>query len=124
MKHLFLVHGDGLTAEQACRGDQAAHLSDLIAEGSFAALAGTLDVAAAAGALPGDRVTVVPLPFRDIASFDAGVGDVRARSEGQGGTVAVLSGQVFISQHFFREIKVGRPLAVAEVPGLLASLVA
>ena len=114
MPKFLLVRAPGLTPEQATRGDLAAHLSDLIADGSFARLSGPADPAALA-ALGADAVDV---PFRDVPSFDEEVGKLRAR----GLPIAILSESVFISQHWFREIKPGTTLAPADVPRLLAAM--
>lgn len=113
MKKLLLVRAPGLTPDEACRGDLAWNLSDLIADGSFARVSGApvLDGL-------GERVTVVDVPFKDLPAFDQEVGKLRQ----QGLTMAVVSESVFISQHFFREIKPGTTLAPADVPGLLAQI--
>ena len=110
---LLLVHAPGLTPEQASRGDLAAHLSDLIADGSFARLSGPADLAALAGA-----VEKVDVPFRDVPSFDEEVGRLRSR----GLPIAIVSESVLITQHYFREIKPGTTLAPADVPRLLAAM--
>ena len=81
MKKLLLVRAPGLSPEEAVRGDQAWNVSDLIAEGSFAPIAGIPDVAAAVSGLPKESVTVIDVPFRDSPSFDAELGKVRARAE-------------------------------------------
>lgn len=115
MKNLLLVRAPGLTPDEACRGDVAWNLSDLIADGSFARVAGT----AALDGL-GERVTVVDVPFKDLPSFDQEVGKLREK----GLPMAVVSESVFITQHFFREIKPGTTLQASEVPALLAKIVA
>jgi hypothetical protein len=115
MKKLLLVRAPGLTPDEACRGDLAWNLSDLIADGSFARLSG----APALDGL-GEGVTVVDVPFKDLPAFDQEVGKLRER----GLTMAVVSESVFISQHFFREIKPGTTLGPADVPGLLARIIA
>jgi hypothetical protein len=121
MKRLVLVRAPGLTPEEAVRGDQAWNVSDLIADGSFAPLAGTPDLAAALGAIPVSQVTVIELPFRDSPSFDAELGKVRAGAAGA--TVAIVSDSVFISQHYFAEIKPGTKVAAGDLPRLLAAMV-
>lgn len=120
MKKLLLVRAPGLSAQEAVRGDQAWNVSDLIADGSFAPIAGTPDLAAAVSALPKESVTVVELPFRDSPSFDAELGKVRA---GAGGAeIAIVSESVFISQHFFPEIKPGTRVPAGDLPRLLAAM--
>ena len=115
MKKLLLVRAPGLTPDEACRGDLAWNLSDLIADGSFARLSGApvLDGL-------GDGVTIVDVPFKELPAFDQEVGKLRER----GMTMAVVSESVFISQHFFREIKPGTTLGAGDVPGLLAKIIA
>lgn len=117
MKRLLLVRAPGLSPDQACRGDLAANVSDLIADGSFAALSGPADLS---GLAP-DRVTVVDVPFRDIPSFDEEVGRLRAGADGA--EIAIVSESVFISQRWFREIKPGATLAAVDVPRLLAAMI-
>lgn len=117
---LLLVRATGLTADQACRGDMAWNLSDLIADGSFARLSAAADLDAAAKGLGADKVTLVDLPFKDVPSFDQEVGKLRS----PGSSVAIVSESVFISQHFFREIKPGTTLGASDVPRLLAQIVA
>jgi hypothetical protein len=114
------VRAPGLTPDQACRGDMAWNLSDLIADGSFARIAAAPDLDAAAKGMGPEKVSVVDLPFKDVPSFDADVGKLRA----QGLPLAIVSESVFISQHFFREIKPGATLGAADVPRLLAQIVA
>jgi len=121
MKKLLLIHAPGLTVDGAVRGDTAWNLSDLIADGSFAALAGAPDVAAAVEGVGKDRTTVVELPYRDGASFDAELGRLR---EGAGGaTIAIVSESVLITQRFFPHIKPGAALTPADVATLLAQTV-
>ena len=120
MKKLLLVRAPGLTPDQACRGDMAWNLSDLIADGSFARIAAAPDLEAAARGMGPEKVSVVDLPFKDVPSFDAEVGRLRA----QGLPLAIVSESVFISQHYFREIKPGATLGAADVPRLLAQIVA
>ncbi len=110
MKRLLLVHAPGLTAEAASRGDLAANLSDLIAEGSFAELSGPPDI-------PSDAVTI---PCADPASFDAALGELRLRHPDA--HVAVLSESVLISQRPFPPSPPGAALAAADVPRLLAMM--
>jgi hypothetical protein len=118
MKKLLIVRAPGLSPDEACRGDVSAHVSDLIADGSFAASSGAPDLASA-GLAP-DRVTVVDVPFRDAASFDEELG--RLRAEAAGAEIAIVSETVFISQRWFREIKPGATLAPGDVSRLLASM--
>lgn len=120
MRKLLLVRAPGLTADQACRGDLAWNLSDLIADGSFARLSGAADLEAAAKDLGVDKVSLVDLPFQDVPAFDLEVGKLRER----GLSMAIVSESVSISQHFFREIKPGTMLGPADVPRLLAQIVA
>jgi hypothetical protein len=115
MKKLLLVRAPGLTAAEACRGDVAWNLSDLIADGSFARLSG----APALDGL-GENVTIVDVPFQELPAFDQALGKLRER----GLPMAVVSESVFISQHFFREIKPGTTLGAADIPGLLARILA
>jgi len=121
MKRLLVVRAPGLSPEEAVRGDQAWHVSDLIAEGSFAPLSGTPDVAGAVGTLPGGQVAIVELPFKDSPSFDAALGKVREGADGA--TLVIVSESVFISQHCFREIKPGTKVAAADLARLLAEIV-
>jgi hypothetical protein len=121
MKKLVLVRAPGLSPEEAVRGDQAWNVSDLIADGSFAPLSGAPDLAALAGSLPGGEVTVIDLPFRDSPSFDQALGKVREGSKGA--SIAIVSDSVFISQHFFPEIKPGTRVAPGDLPRLLAAMV-
>lgn len=121
MKKVLVVRAPGLSPEEAVRGDQAWNVSDLIAEGSFAALSGTPDVAGAVGTLPGGQATVVDLPFKDSPSFDAALGKVREGADGA--TLVIVSESVFISQHCFREIKPGMKVAAGDLARLLAEMV-
>lgn len=121
MKKLVLVRAPGLSPEAAVRGDQAWNVSDLIADGSFAPLTGVPDIAGALGGLPKESVTVVELPFKDSPSFDAALGKVREGSAGA--AIAIVSDSVFISQHFFPEIKPGTKVAPGDLPRLLAAMV-
>jgi hypothetical protein len=120
MKKLLVVRARGLSADQAVRGDTAWNVSDLIADGSFALLAGPQDLDAAVNGLAQDRVTVVDIPYRDASSFDGELGRLRAASADS--VIAILSESVFISQHYFREIKPGAKVAVADVPRLLEAM--
>ncbi|HZE98211.1 MAG TPA: hypothetical protein VE981_14365 [Planctomycetota bacterium] len=122
MKKLVVVRAMGLSADQAVRGDVAWNVSDLIAEGSFAAIAGTADLDKVASGLAADRVTVVDVPYKDAASFDDALGKLRAGATGA--AIAILSESVFISQQHFREIKPGSPVAGTDVPRLLAAMLA
>jgi len=120
VKRLLLVRAPGLSAEEACRGDLAAHVSDLIADGSFAAVSPAVDLDGAASGLSPEQVTVVDLPFRDVPSFDRELGRLREKAEGA--EIAILSESVFISQRWFREIRPGAALPAGEVPRLLAAM--
>jgi len=119
-KKLLVVRARGLSADQAVRGDMAWNVSDLIADGSFAPILGTPDLDRVASGLSGDRVTVVDVPYQDAASFDDSLGKLRASSPGA--VIAILSESVFISQHYFREIKPGSPVASGDVPRLLEEM--
>jgi hypothetical protein len=118
MAKLLLVSAPGLTPEQACRGDLAANLSDLIADGSFAAVSAGADLRRAAESLGADKVATVVVPFRDMPSFDEEIGRLRA----EGVTMAIVSESVFISQRCFREIRPGATLAPSDVERLLAAM--
>jgi len=121
MRKLVVVRAPGLSPEEAVRGDQAWNVSDLIADGTFAPIAGTPDVAAAVGSLPQGQVTVIDLPFKDSPSFDAELGKLR---QGAGGAaIVIVSDSVFISQHCFREIRPGTKLAAGDLPRLLGEMV-
>ena len=120
MKRLLVVRASGLSADQAVRGDMAWNVSDLIADGSFAPLSAPPDVAAAVAGLAADRVTVVDVPYTDATSFDGELGKLRAASADS--VIAILSESVFISQHYFREIKPGSKVAAADVPRLLEAM--
>jgi hypothetical protein len=120
LKKLLVVRARGLSADQAVRGDMAWNVSDLIADGSFAPISGTPDLDQIASALSGDRVTVVDVPYRDAASFDDSLGKLRASSTGV--LIAILSESVFISQHYFREIKPGTPVTSGDLPRLLEAM--
>ena len=121
MRKLVVVRAPGLSPEEAVRGDQAWNVSDLIADGSFAPLAGVPDVAAAVGGLAREQVTIVDLPFRDSPSFDADLGKVREGAKGA--TIAIVSESVFISQQYFPELKPGTKVAPGDLPRLLAAMV-
>lgn len=123
MKKLLVIHAAGLSAEEAVRGDVAAHLSDLIADGSFARLSGAPDVPAAVRGLGAGRAELLTVAYRDAASFDAELGRIRERAAASGSPVAVLSEAVFISQHCFREFRPGMAVAPEEVPRLLAQMI-
>jgi len=120
MKRLLVVRTPGLSAEQAVRGDMAWNVSDLIADGSFAPLSAAPDLTAALSSLAPDRVTVVDVPYKDATSFDGELGKLRAASKDA--VIAILSESVFISQHYFREIKPGTRVAVAELPRYLEAM--
>jgi hypothetical protein len=120
MKKLLVVRARGLSADQAVRGDMAWNVSDLIADGSFARLTGAPDLETVASGLGGDRVTVVDVPYKDAASFDDSLGKLRAASAGS--VIAILSESVFISQHYFREIKPGTAVAPGDVARLLEAM--
>ena len=116
MTRLLLVRAPGLTPEQASRGDMAAHISDIIADGSFARLSGPPDLARLASA----GVQVVEVPFKDVPSFDAEVGRLRE----QGLPLAIVSDSVLITQRWFKEVKPGAVLAPAEAERLLSAMLA
>ena len=120
MKKLLLVRARGLSADQAVRGDMAWNVSDLIADGSFAPLKGTPDLDALAGALKPEQVTVVDVAYKDAASFDASLGQLRSGTADA--QIAIVSEQVFISQHYFKDIKPGSTVAAADVPRLLEAM--
>jgi hypothetical protein len=120
VKKLLVIRARGLSADQAVRGDTAWNVSDLIADGSFATISGVPDLETVASGLSGDRVTVVDVPYKDAASFDDSLGKLRAGSTGA--VIAILSESVFISQHYFREIKPGTPVASEDVPRLLEAM--
>ena len=120
MKTLLLVRARGLSADQAVRGDMAWNVSDLIADGSFAPITGAPDLEAAAAGIAKDRVTVVDVPYTDAGSFDGELG--RLRASARDAVIAILSEQVFISQHYFREIKPGTRVAAADLPRLLEAM--
>jgi hypothetical protein len=120
MKQLLLIRAPGLGADQAVRGDVAWNLSDLIADGSFAKLSGPVDAAAATAGLPAGSVRVVEIPYAGPAEFDVALG--RAREESVGALLAIVSDEVFVCQHWFREIKPGTTLTPGELPALLASM--
>jgi len=120
MKKLLVVRARGLSADQAVRGDMAWNVSDLIADGSFAPITGTPDLEKVASGLAGDRVTVVDVPYKDAASFDDSLGKLRASS--MDAVIAILSESVFISQHYFREIKPGSSVPSGDVPRLLEAM--
>ncbi len=120
MKKLLVVRARGLSADQAVRGDMAWNVSDLIADGSFAPFKDAPDLDAVAGGLAKDCVTVVDVPYQDAASFDASLGKLRA--DATGAVIAILSESVFISQHYFREIKPGTQVAAADLPRLLEAM--
>lgn len=117
MKNVLLVRAPGLSAEKALRGDVAWTLSDLIAEGSFAALAEPPDWEALA-AQPG--VVPVEIPYEDAASFEEALAALLA---GAGrAPVAILSDEVFVSRRFFSEITPGKQLKAPEVLKLVRRL--
>jgi hypothetical protein len=120
MKKLLVVRARGLSADQAVRGDMAWNVSDLIADGSFAPFKDAPDLDTVTGGLGKDHVTVVDVPYTDAASFDASLGKLRA--DASGAVIAILSESVFISQHYFREIKPGTQVAAADVPRLLEAM--
>jgi hypothetical protein len=121
MKRLLLVRAKGLSADQAVRGDRAWHLSDLIADGSFAQLSDPPDFEGVVAGLDRDRVTVVDLPYLDAVSFDAALGCLRGETAGV--VIAILSESVFISQDFFHEIKPGSKVTAGDVARFLAAMV-
>ena len=115
-----MVRAPGLSPEESVRGDQAWNLSDLIAEGSFAALSGVPDVAGTVASLPPDQVTLIEVPFKDSPSFDAALGKVREGATGA--ALVVVSDSVFISQHCFRELKPGVKMAPGDLSRLLREM--
>jgi hypothetical protein len=119
MREVLLVRAKGLSPDQACRGDLAANISDLIADGSFAELSGPLDLSKDLGGLPGE-LRVVDFPGSDVPAFDRELG--RLRSEAPDASVAIVSEAVFISQHFFPQLKPGMKVSPSDVPGLLAAI--
>jgi len=119
MREVLLVRAKGLSPDQACRGDLAANISDLIADGSFALLSGPLDLSKDLGSLPG-TVRVVDFPGSDVPTFDLELG--RLRREAPEASVAIVSEAVFISQHCFPQLKPGTKVSPSEVPRLLASI--
>ena len=121
MSRLLLVRAPGLSFDLAVRGDEAAHLSDLVAEGSLARIEGPVDLRGAPG---GGRVEVVDLPCGDLAAFDAALGGLRERAAAGGQEVAVLSESLLISQKALPGVRPGKPLAGADVPRLLDALTA
>jgi hypothetical protein len=120
-RKLLLIRAPGLTVDRAVRGDTAWNLSDLIADGSFAALSEAPDVASALDAVGKESATVVELPYRDGPSFDAELGKLREKAGDA--AIAILSDHVLITQRFFPEIKPGASLTPAQVSALLAAMV-
>jgi hypothetical protein len=120
-KKLIVIRAPGLSADQAVRGDMAWNVSDLIADGSFAALSGVPDVDAAVAGMSKDRVRVIDVPYTDAATFDGELGKVRASAADS--VIAIVSESVFISQHYFRELRPGTRVAVADVPRLLEAMI-
>jgi hypothetical protein len=121
MKKLLVVRARGLSADQAVRGDMAWNVSDLIADGSFAPLNGTPDLDGVAKGLKPEQVTVVDVVYKDAASFDACLGQLRSGSSDA--KIAIVSEQVFISQHYFKDIKPGTTVAAADLPRLLEAMI-
>jgi hypothetical protein len=120
MKKLLVVRARGLSPEQAVRGDMAWNVSDLIADGSFAPFSASPDLDAAIAGLAKDRVTVVDVPYKDAASFDGELAKLRASASDA--VITILSESVFISQHYFREIKPGSKVAGTDLPRLLEAM--
>ncbi|HYE98057.1 MAG TPA: hypothetical protein VEJ18_04055 [Planctomycetota bacterium] len=114
MSPLLVVRAPGLTPEQASRGDLAAHISDIIADGSFARLSGPPDL----GRLPAAALKVIEVPFTDVPSFDAEVGRLRD----QGLPLAIVSDSVLITQRWFKDVKPGAVLAPSDAERLLAQM--
>lgn len=120
MKRLLVVRAPGLSADQAVRGDMAWNVSDLIADGSFAPFKEAPDLDKVVGGLAKDRVTIVDVPYKDAASFDASL--AKLREGASDAVIAILSESVFISQHYFREIRPGTQVAASDVPRLLEAM--
>jgi hypothetical protein len=117
MKKILLVRAPGLSAGEAVRGDVAWTLSDLIAEGSFAALAEPPDWSALAGE---SGVEAVEIPYRDATSFDAALAEA-LRKAGDA-PVAIVSEQVFVSRRFFPELRPGARLRAEDVLRLIRGM--
>jgi hypothetical protein len=116
VSRVLLVRAPGLSYDLAIRGDEAAHLSDLVAEGSLARLEGAVDL----GGRPGEgRIEVVDLPCGDLAAFDAALGGLRERAAARGEEIVVLSEGVLVSQKVLPGVRPGKAVAGAEVPRLL-----
>jgi hypothetical protein len=119
MSRLLLVRAPGLSYDLAVRGDEAANLSDLVAEGALARIDGALDL----GGLPeGERIEVADLPCGELAAFDAALGGLRERAAAGGQEVAVLSEGLLICQRALPGIRPGASVAAAEIPRLLGVL--
>ncbi len=116
-----MVRAPGLTFEQAVRGDLAAHLSDLIAEGSFAPLADPPDLPGLEARLGGDGVAFVSLPCADLAAFDAALGGLREKAAASGSVLAVVSESVLVSQRPLPGIRPGGRVSAADLPRFLAA---
>ena len=71
-------------------------------------------------ALKPEQVTVVDVAYKDAASFDASLGQLRSGTADA--QIAIVSEQVFISQHYFKDIKPGSTVAAADVPRLLEAM--
>lgn len=121
MSRLLLVRAPGLTFDWAVRGDEAANLSDLVAEGCLARVEGTLDLEGMPG---GGRIEVADLPCGELAAFDAALGGLRERAAAAGLEIAVLSEGLLISQRALPGIRPGIAVAAAEIPRLLGLLTA
>jgi hypothetical protein len=123
MRKLLVVHATGLTPDLACRGDVAANLSDIIAEGAYAALAEPPDVTGLVRGLPSGAATLVEHPCLELAAFDAEVGRLRDRAAAAGASIALLSESVFVSQLPLRGLGAGRSLGAVDVERLLSDMV-
>lgn len=118
MKPLILVRAKGLTAEQTCRGDVAANLSDLIADGAFAEVSQIPDLEG----LDGASVTLKEIPYTDMEAFDQALDGVRAEASSSGAEVAILSEGVLVTQRYLPQIKPGTTLDAEGVKLILAEL--
>lgn len=118
MSPLVLVRAAGLTVEQTCRGDVAANLSDLIADGSFAEVSGIPQL----DGLDSRSVRILDLPFTDMEAFDQALDGVRAEAASAGAEVAILSDGVLVTQRRLSEIKPGTTLDGEGVKRILSEL--
>ena len=118
MKPLVLVRAAGLTVEQTCRGDVAANLSDLIADGSFAEVTGPTSL----DGLDRSVVRIMDVPFTDMGTFDQALDGVRAEAATAGAEMAILSDGVLVTQRYLAEIKPGTTLDGEGVKRILSDL--